>query len=102
MVRTVDSFIGWRWASAARTSSVVAERRSQRIPMTRCSSSLRGLRGGLALNIVALHSVALHAAGVKREDSQDCEDPQQARCGLPEEECQADLLAQRDQRMQGH
>src|SRR5260370_1314854 len=65
MVRTVDSFMGWRSASASRTSSAVAEARCQRTPMIRCSSSLRGLRGLRALSIVALLNVARHVNDVK-------------------------------------
>src|SRR6516165_10179725 len=62
MVRTVDSLIGWRAASAARTASAVQSGVRQTASMTRCSSWLRGFR---ALNIVALQNVAQNGARVK-------------------------------------
>src|SRR5579872_5322637 len=65
MVRTVDSFMGWREASAIRTSSAVAVLRPQTTSITRCSSSLRAFRFR-ELNIVALQYVARIAEDVKR------------------------------------
>src|SRR5436190_15478985 len=65
MVRTVDSFSGRESASARRTSSAVAERRSHTTCITTFSSSLRGLRCFRELNIVALRNVALLEENVK-------------------------------------
>src|ERR1022692_4436410 len=65
MVRTVDSFMGWRSASAVRTSSAVQEVFPHTTSMTRCSSSLSGLRGFRALNIVVLQNVAHNGGAVK-------------------------------------